>query len=325
MRRRGRRRARETAAPWWPPRPSRSHPRASGPQSRRRRSSHRAFPRDARPRNLDGAQPKLGAPISLGERFQSRARRPAQSVSQNRSVEALGNQLARQIGIAEKRDRVASHPPGRSTNGFQHLERLLGKVGQAIEHRHSRAALESAREMFRRSDGIPTCRGDARSGVQSAMREGRCRRERARRRLPLRIDLCRALDRRSGRARRKCGRGSIASAWRSQDPTGNPTGTISVAICPGARLGSAIACAAVSAGDAARAGQFEPMPETGDASETISEVSGASASTCHVAWSPIKLTIGECARRALCRFAMPLAKPGPRCISVIAGLSAIRP
>ena len=33
------------------------------------------------------------------------------------------------------------------------------------------------------------------------------------------------------------------------------------------------------------------------------------------------LTIGEFARRALCTLAMPLAKPGPQCISVAAGFA----
>src|SRR4030081_1467780 len=36
------------------------------------------------------------------------------------------------------------------------------------------------------------------------------------------------------------------------------------------------------------------------------------------------LTIGVWARRALCRFARPFPRPGPRCSKVAAGLSAIR-
>ena len=64
--------------------------------------------------------------------------------------------------------------------------------------------------------------------------------------------------------------------------------------------------------------------DTGRASDSMSEVSGASAATCQVAWSPTTFTIGLRARRALCRFAMPFAKPGPRCRSVSAGRSVIR-
>ena len=46
--------------------------------------------------------------------------------------------------------------------------------------------------------------------------------------------------------------------------------------------------------------------------------SGASA-RCQVAWSPTRFTTGVPARRALCRFARPLAKPGPRWSSVSGG------
>ena len=42
------------------------------------------------------------------------------------------------------------------------------------------------------------------------------------------------------------------------------------------------------------------------------------------AWSPTMLTIGVRARRALCRLARPLPRPGPRCSSVAAGRSAMR-
>ena len=45
----------------------------------------------------------------------------------------------------------------------------------------------------------------------------------------------------------------------------------------------------------------------------------------YVAWSPTMLTIGVRARRALCRLASPLPRPGPRCSSVAAGRPAIRP
>jgi len=36
------------------------------------------------------------------------------------------------------------------------------------------------------------------------------------------------------------------------------------------------------------------------------------------------LTIGDCARRALCRLASPFARPGPQCSKVAAGLPAMR-
>ena len=44
-----------------------------------------------------------------------------------------------------------------------------------------------------------------------------------------------------------------------------------------------------------------------------------------VAWSPTTFTIGVRARRALCRLAIPLPRPGPRCSRVAAGRPAMRP
>jgi hypothetical protein len=107
------------------------------------------------------------------------------------------------------------------------------------------------------------------------------------------------------------------AAWKS-------AGKINVAPCPPAcsdcRTASRAAGAA-SAADSMRCTQ----PDTGRASDSMSEVSGASQSRCQLAWSPTTLTIGVRARRALCRLAMPLAKPGPRCSSVAAGRPVMRP
>src|SRR5690606_23610333 len=66
------------------------------------------------------------------------------------------------------------------------------------------------------------------------------------------------------------------------------------------------------------------QPDTGRASDSMSLDSGGSATWCQLAWSPTTLTTGECARRALCRLAIPLAKPGPKCRRVIAGRPSIR-
>jgi len=94
------------------------------------------------------------------------------------------------------------------------------------------------------------------------------------------------------------------SHWQS-------AGMIKVAICPGALPAAAIASAVPPASEPELT-TLRTQPETGVASETMSDVSGESAPTCQVVWSPIKFTIGERARRALCRFAIPFAKPGPR-------------
>src|SRR5208282_6565703 len=83
--------------------------------------------------------------------------------------------------------------------------------------------------------------------------------------------------------------GSIGAAWLSAGPHWQSDGMINVAICPGARPAAAIASAVAYASDA-ELRTLRIHPETGVASEMMSEVSGASAPTCHVAWSPIKFT-----------------------------------
>ena len=61
------------------------------------------------------------------------------------------------------------------------------------------------------------------------------------------------------------------------------------------------------------------------AAETVAAIaemsidSTGSASTCHVAMSPTSTQTGLRALRALCKFAIPLARPGPRCNSTAAG------
>ena len=66
-------------------------------------------------------------------------------------------------------------------------------------------------------------------------------------------------------------------------------------------------------------------PDTDPASASMSDSSGASSRLWKVAWSPTTVTSGVPARRALCRLASPLARPGPRCSSVAAGRPVIRP
>ena len=60
---------------------------------------------------------------------------------------------------------------------------------------------------------------------------------------------------------------------------------------------------------------------------TVSMSDSSCASYClwYVAWSPTMLTTGVWPLRALCRLARPLPRPGPRCSSVAAGRSAMRP
>src|SRR5271157_6653387 len=66
-------------------------------------------------------------------------------------------------------------------------------------------------------------------------------------------------------------------------------------------------------------------PDTVVARASISIVRGASEARCQEACSPITLNTGVRARLALCKFASPLLKPGPKCKRIMAGLSLIRP
>ena len=100
-------------------------------------------------------------------------------------------------------------------------------------------------------------------------------------------------------------------------------GKMSVAIWPGGVRAAAMA-AAPSAAMARAFGEVRTHAETGRAMPSMSEVRGASCLMWYVACSPTMLTIPELALRALCRFARPLPRPGPRCSSVAAGRSAMR-
>ncbi len=100
-------------------------------------------------------------------------------------------------------------------------------------------------------------------------------------------------------------------------------GTIRLAIWPGALRAAAIAAAAAwPTSGGVRA--LRTQSENGRATASTSLSSGEARPWWWVAWSPITLTIGERARRALWTLASPLARPGPRWSSVTAGLPAIR-
>jgi len=99
-------------------------------------------------------------------------------------------------------------------------------------------------------------------------------------------------------------------------------GTIRLAIWPrrDASMASAASRAMVSTERTVRC-----HPENVLHRQSISMARGASASTCHEACSPMTLSRGVRARLALCRFATPLASPGPRCRRHRAGFSFMRP
>ena len=100
-------------------------------------------------------------------------------------------------------------------------------------------------------------------------------------------------------------------------------GRINVAIWPGCCRAACTARAASAPTVRALTAECT-QPETGRANPTTSDASGASYCAWVMAWSPTTFTIGEAARRALCRLAKPLARPGPRWSNVTGGLPAIR-
>ena len=100
-------------------------------------------------------------------------------------------------------------------------------------------------------------------------------------------------------------------------------GRMSVAVPPGAPR-AACTAAAQSAPTVAACDAVRTQADTPRAKPSVSAVSGASSGRWCVAWSPTRLTMGERARRALCRLASPFARPGPQCSRVAAGRSCIR-
>jgi hypothetical protein len=96
-----------------------------------------------------------------------------------------------------------------------------------------------------------------------------------------------------------------------------------VATCPGGPDAAATASAVACVSSAVASGRRIHV-DTLRAAVWMSDVSGASYCKWSVAWSPMMLTIGERARRALWRLASPLPRPGPRWSSVAAGRPAIR-
>src|SRR4051812_26951516 len=116
----------------------------------------------------------------------------------------------------------------------------------------------------------------------------------------------------------RTGTGPATAAPSSQDTS---AGRTRVATCPDAAAATASAAsAATSAGDSER----RTHPDTVPAIASMSDSSGASSRLCERAWSPTTFTSGVRPRRALCRLASPLPRPGPRCSSVAAGRPAIR-
>ena len=249
-----------------------------------------------------------------------RAHRPALRARRRRlrpappaSLLLLGrDQVARHAGIAEERHRRPGAREHDRSESRQRGDGLIGKVRQPFDRRRARAALPARRKCLahQRAAGGG---GDARGGSQPALAQAHGRRETAR-------SARRAQQRRRPRDRRVARR-AAAARWRATAaaPFAGPSGNR--AERSASRSGRAPSMPRRSlrrrrapARRPNRCGGPRPRPDAPAIRCRWS--SGASAARCQVAWSPIRLTIGERARRASCRYAMPLAKPGPRCSSV---------
>jgi len=100
-------------------------------------------------------------------------------------------------------------------------------------------------------------------------------------------------------------------------------GRMRVAICAGGPEATATASAASAATSSTEA-EVRSHVDTLRATVSMSDSSWASYCLWYVAWSPTMFTTGVWPLRALCRLARPLPRPGPRCSSTAAGLSAMR-
>jgi hypothetical protein len=196
---------------------------------------------------------------------------------------------------------------------------LLREVRKALERRETAAALDARRERFVK-DVATRARRDARGRTQPTLAE-RTSAEKQHRRSARAQRVLRGANRAvAGSAPNRRGCAIVVSVASCHVRS---SGTISVATAPGGVHAASSAARKSSASvSALPARRTQP---TGRASDSMSEVSGASAARCQVAWSPTRFTIGECARRALWRFAMPFAKPGPKCSNVSAGRPVMRP
>ena len=119
------------------------------------------------------------------------------------------------------------------------------------------------------------------------------------------------------------GTGGKAAAGVPPGPQDTSAGSTSVAICPPSWPLAAMARTA-SAARPRVVPAVCTQPETVRAAASMSECSGASKRAWPVACAPTTTTIGLCARRALCRLASPLDRPGPRWSRTDAGRPAMR-
>ena len=285
--------------------------RADAWQTRRQRAG--------RPRRAGrGAEP---AP-SRADRVGQRRQRPDRVVRQARQLvhlAALGHEVARAC------------PGRRRTTPAPWRRRAPGAGARPAGRRRAPPGTRSARRPADRRRA-PSGWGTSRRAAwpRSRRRSGRRRADRVPQRRrpssravgsPPRSAVATASTTSTGvRAGVAAATGAAGSAPSVHDTS---AGRISVATCPGGPVGGGHRGGRVAR--TARPCSAGPDPARHVARRRSRCRTAAARRTAGaVAWSPTMLTTGTLARRALCRFASPLPRPGPRCSSVAAGRPAIR-
>ena len=223
-------------------------------------------------------------------------------------------------GIGEEADRRHRADEDQVLDAGEGGHRLVDRIRHPLDRRPSRAALDPPVAGLRQHPGTSGL-GDPPRHAQRAPRVTRGRRAAGPWARPSGAPVPR--PRRRGATRSAPGSPAAASPPRRPRPSTCPT------------AGSAWPCRQGPCGPPARRPPHPRPPsphappvrtqhDTPRANPSVSAVSGASSGRWYVAWSPTRFTIGERARRALCRLASPFARPGPQCSRVQAGRSCMR-
>ena len=241
-------------------------------------------------------------------------------VGEHVDLAAVGHELAGLVRVGEEGDRRPRVDEHEVAQPAELLQRHLAEVLQLLDGGDAGAALGAGDERLGDEPGAGR-RGDAAGGVErwpAHRRTAEQQGDRLARTQQLGDELDGpAVDRRRAAEPRT---GATGAAPSLHDTS---AGRMRVATWPGGPMAAATASAVVRQRSAVRSGR-RIQPDTLRAAVSMSEFSGASSPAWYVAWSPTMLTIGVDARRALCRLARPLPRPGPRCSSVAAGTPAMR-
>ncbi len=294
-------------------RPFRDHRRQGAGQALGCRGAARGL--GARAARRDGR--RRGAQL-VRQRFQRR-QHILFGAAQRHLPRTGGGMQRRPTGIAEEADRQAGSDADDGVEARQRRYRLRHRIGHAFE---GHAALATGDEGVGHL-GHRRNAGGGHDALRDPLRRLRQRRaaEQEQHALPL-AQGARGFSHRmrirrrggGGRQRRAHHPALLPAGVGGQDERGDAARG---ACC----LGGGDSGGRADFGGAAAAAypvRDAPGPALGIGGE------GASKGRCQVAWSPTQLTMPDRARRALCRLARPLARPGPQCSRVAAGLRARR-